>query len=121
MGIKKREWIINKLQGIAKDKPRILNSKVQDKGFYVFPDYLPIHSFEFENSENYAALQIADLLAGLINECVADFCTEKPSNEYIDVISDLIAEDSFIYMFPIIHYAREEDQQIICSRNVRFM
>ncbi|RYB70168.1 hypothetical protein D7289_13405 [Legionella pneumophila] len=119
--LKKREWIINKLQGIARDKPRISNSKVQDMCFYVFPDYLPIHSFEFENSENYAALQIADLVAGLINEFMVDLCSGKATEKYFSIVRDLIAEDSFIYMFPTIDYAREEDKQIICSKNMQFM
>ncbi|HFC9275827.1 TPA: DUF3800 domain-containing protein, partial [Legionella pneumophila] len=39
-----------------------------------------MHSFEFENSENYAALQIADLLAGLINEFMIDLCSGKASD-----------------------------------------
>ncbi|HAT1676541.1 TPA: hypothetical protein ACIZB4_000489 [Legionella pneumophila] len=34
--LKKREWVIDKLKGITKDKPRILNSKLQDKCFMFF-------------------------------------------------------------------------------------
>ncbi|STX55494.1 Uncharacterised protein [Legionella beliardensis] len=119
--LKKRDWIITSLKGNPEEKQRILKSKVRDKCFYIYPDYLPIHNFEFKNSENYAALQIADLLAGLINEFAVNLCAEKSSNEHLDLIIDLIAEDSFIYMFPTINYARIEDRQIICSKNVRFM
>ncbi|WP_230309476.1 hypothetical protein, partial [Legionella pneumophila] len=61
------------------------------------------------------------LVAGLINEFMVDLCSGKATEKHFSIVRDLIAEDSFIYMFPTIDYAREEDKQILCSKNMQFM
>lgn len=81
--------------------PGILESKISEKQFYVNPHLLPIQDFQFFDSKNHYALQIADILAGVTNDLLKQIQAENQrEKKCFDRYFRLFEREDYIELLP---------------------
>lgn len=122
--LSKRKGILDALRETMSLELKKEKSEIDPNTFYILSNGLPMRNIYFEDSKNYFGLQIADLLAGLINDFAKpiDSANEKNSAEksieYFDRLSNFMPNENLITMIPDVRLADEDDVSYLQEKQI---